>query len=304
MNKCKGCGIILQSQDNQLPGYTKIIDNDYCERCFKITNYNEHKLLNKQINNNELIEEINKLNMSTLFLVDLLSLNKKNIKLFKSIKGNKMLVITKMDIIPKNIDLFKLEKRIMNEYQIDDLIFYSSLNDFGKKHIIDYINFYHTVLIAGPTSSGKSTLINHLFNSNLTVSNYKNTTQDFITINVDKNIIVDVPGFNDDEMIDNIKQKGFIKPCIIKLKKEYELQIDSYILTFDQDVNITTYLYSSCVIKTRKNINKYNHQLRMDKRSDLIINNLGFIYLKNDCNISINNLNGVEVRNSIIGGLL
>ena len=40
MNKCTGCGIILQIVDKTKPGYTLKIDNELCERCFKIKHYN------------------------------------------------------------------------------------------------------------------------------------------------------------------------------------------------------------------------------------------------------------------------
>ena len=63
MKKCKGCGTFLQSDSIDLEGYTKTQENDLCERCFKITNYNEYQVINK--NNNEFIkilEDINKTN--------------------------------------------------------------------------------------------------------------------------------------------------------------------------------------------------------------------------------------------------
>lgn len=304
MNRCKGCGIILQNTDINMPGYVNDINKEYCQRCFKITNYNDSKIASKKIDNNELIDKINECNMPTLFLVDMLNLNSKNIKLYESIKNEKMLVITKMDMIPKNIDLFKLEKRIISIYNVKDLIFYSSLNDFGKRHIIDYINYYHNVLIVGPTSSGKSTLINHLFNSNLTVSNYKNTTQDFITLNIDDNVIVDVPGFNDEDMIDNVKQKGFIKPVIMNMKKGYDLIINDYVISFNKDSNITLYLVNNTLIKTKKTLNSNTNKLNIKERSDLVINNLGFIYFKETNNITINKLDNIETRISIIGSTL
>ena len=39
MNKCLGCGTLLQNTDSSLEGYVKDLNNKYCERCFKITHY-------------------------------------------------------------------------------------------------------------------------------------------------------------------------------------------------------------------------------------------------------------------------
>ena len=50
MNKCIGCGSILQSDDNNKIGYTTNINNRLCERCFKIKNYNDYKLVSKSNN--------------------------------------------------------------------------------------------------------------------------------------------------------------------------------------------------------------------------------------------------------------
>jgi len=41
MSKCAGCGILLQNDDALKEGYTKNLDNKFCERCFRIKNYKE-----------------------------------------------------------------------------------------------------------------------------------------------------------------------------------------------------------------------------------------------------------------------
>ena len=47
MNKCIGCGVILQDKFEQKLGYTKNIEAKYCERCFRIKNYSDYKLVDK-----------------------------------------------------------------------------------------------------------------------------------------------------------------------------------------------------------------------------------------------------------------
>ena len=44
MNKCTGCGAVLQNIDTTKEGYVVNLDNKLCERCFRIKNYNEYFL--------------------------------------------------------------------------------------------------------------------------------------------------------------------------------------------------------------------------------------------------------------------
>ena len=41
MKKCIGCGVELQMEDIKKPGYIKDINQDYCQRCFRMTHYND-----------------------------------------------------------------------------------------------------------------------------------------------------------------------------------------------------------------------------------------------------------------------
>ena len=43
MNKCIGCGSILQDTDKNKDGYVLDINDKLCQRCFRIRYYNEYK---------------------------------------------------------------------------------------------------------------------------------------------------------------------------------------------------------------------------------------------------------------------
>ncbi|NMA51257.1 MAG: GTPase RsgA [Mollicutes bacterium] len=282
MIKCKGCGITL--------------DNDkykFCQRCFKIKNYNNHEIESIIIDNDTLLKNINKKKVFTLFLCDFLSINKKNVSLYNKITNEKIFIVTKMDTIPKNINIDKLANNIVNIYKINDMMYFSYKNGFGKNEILNLIKD-RKVLITGPTNSGKSSLINYLFNTDITVSNYKNTTQDFINIGN----IIDAPGFNDDNLYDNIKQNGYIKPRTINIKKGYELIIEDIIISFLKDSKITLYIPDNILAKTKKSLLKPSTALNIVDKSDLVLNNMGFIYFKEKSTISCN-IN-MEIRKSII----
>lgn len=287
MNKCAGCGCKTNS------------DQKLCERCFQIKNYNRHDIKSVDIDNDMLLSKINSKKMLTFFLCDFLSLNKKNIALYNKISNQKVFVVTKMDNIPKNIKLNELEKNIKSVYEIKDILFVSIKNNFGISELKNKI-YDNKVLICGPSNSGKSSLINYLFDSDITVSNYKNTTQDFIEINSEYGSIVDVPGFNFEDTYDKIKQNGLIKPRIINLKNGYELIVDNYVFSFDRDVNLTVILPNNILTKTRKIINICENKVSLSGKVDVLVNNLGFIYIKESCIMNCNKV--LEVRNSVIGG--
>ena len=38
---CKGCGIVLQNEDDKALGYVPNLEADYCQRCFRIRHYGD-----------------------------------------------------------------------------------------------------------------------------------------------------------------------------------------------------------------------------------------------------------------------
>ena len=111
MNKCKGCGILI---DN----------NDLCERCFRIKHYNDYKVVSKT--NNDFIpilENINKTNDLVLLVVDLFNIGDLSI-IRKYLKNDILLVLTKRDLLPKSVSISKLDNydyKIINDGSLQDL---------------------------------------------------------------------------------------------------------------------------------------------------------------------------------------
>ena len=99
---CIGCGIILQNNDKNELGYTPNLEKDYCMRCFKLKHYGEN--INKKVtfDNKELIKNINDFHCFTLFLTDFINISEEVLNVYKKIKTNKCLVITKKGLLPKN----------------------------------------------------------------------------------------------------------------------------------------------------------------------------------------------------------
>jgi len=293
MNKCVGCGIKLQNKSKDSLGYTPNLDNKYCERCFKLIHYNQNKEVSN-LDNKDIINKINKLKYFTIFITDLLSINKLVIDTFKSIKNDKVLIINKCDIIPNNLKLEHIEENIKNSYNIkEDVFFISAKKKMYLNNIIKLIEEHNNVIFCGETSSGKSTLINNLLDSKLTTSKFNNTTLDFIKLKYLDYTIYDTPG-----IIFNNIEKDY-NNIIIKNK---EIN-DNYIINID-DLKIKTNGILTFYIMNNSNIISKKDDTILDKKyivkdkSDIVIPN-GFIYVKKGLTIYSNK--ELEIRNSIIG---
>lgn len=300
MTKCVGCGIKLQNKNVNEVGYTPNLNNELCERCFKLKNYNI--LTNKgiNINNDKLINKINELNTCVLFLVDFINLDSEVIDAYKKIKSKKILIITKADIIPKNIKYQKLIQNIKNIYEIkEDLILTSSKTKLNIKTITKICLEEKNICLAGFTNAGKSSLINALVGSDITVSKKSNTTQDFIKLNVDGISIYDAPGFMSNINRENIP-RSIIRPITYQFPSKHYLLIQDIKLNILEDSNFTIYVGNEANIIRRKENENVECKIIVPKNSDVIIKGFCFINFKNTCMISLNTKD-YEIRPSIVG---
>ncbi len=300
MTKCVGCGIKLQEKDKNELGYTPNLNNELCERCFKLKNYNI--LTNKGINidNDKLINKINELNTCVLFLVDFINLDSEVIDAYKKIKSKKTLIITKADIIPKNIKYQKLIQNIKNIYDIkEDLILTSSKTKLNIKTITKICLEEKNICLAGFTNAGKSSLINALVGSDITVSKKSNTTQDFIKLNVDGINIYDAPGFMSNINRENIP-RSIIRPITYQFPSKHYLLIKDIKLNILENSNFTIYVGNEANIIRRKENENVECKIIVPKNSDVIIKGFCFINFKNTCMISLNTKD-YEIRPSIVG---
>ena len=45
--KCQGSGVLLQDENILQEGYTTSLENDICQRCFRMKNYGEYQMVAK-----------------------------------------------------------------------------------------------------------------------------------------------------------------------------------------------------------------------------------------------------------------
>ncbi len=72
--RCQGCGVLLQDENVLQEGYTTNLENDLCQRCFRMKNYGEYQVITKS--NEEyikILEEVGKTKDLVLYITDLLN---------------------------------------------------------------------------------------------------------------------------------------------------------------------------------------------------------------------------------------
>ena len=231
----------------------------------------------------------------TIFITDLLSINKKLIDVFKSIKNDKILVINKCDIIHNNLKLEHLEENIKNSFNLnEDICFISAKNKLYLNNLINIIEERKNVILCGETSSGKSTLINTLIGSSLTTSKYSNTTLDFIKLKYLEYIIYDSPGIVINE---NKKNVDKISISTKQIKDDYTISINK--LKIKGNANLTFIISHDLLINSKKDKNNLTYKVNIDKPSDIELEDGGFIFVKKPCVLESNFK--LEIRDSIIG---
>lgn len=247
IKKCKGCGSVLQSENPLEMGYVTNIEQDYCKRCFRLTHYGDDTLLKlKEVKSKEvldiyeeykdclfvlIIEAFDALIMDTDYLLDI----------FKNKKV--LLLINKIDLLPKNITEEKIEKLFISvlkktAYPNIKACLMTYKNDQTFKDL-----FYKTlaelktdkVVFAGRVNAGKSSLINKLIgNNDLTVSTYPGTTLLANELKIDNFTFVDTPGLNDLESfvnhLDSDKIKKLLPLKTIKARTYQAYSAQSYII--------------------------------------------------------------------------
>ena len=320
MKKCKGCGAFLQDSNDKFEGYTTNINNDLCERCFRIKNYNEYKLVEKNnIEFTDILKDINKTNDLVVLLVDLFNIPINLKEITEYLNNDILLVLTKKDIFSYKIPD---EKFLSYNYGINyiDSLVVSSNKNYNFDLLYEKINKYkksNKVYIVGYTNSGKSTLINKFVhnysknNINITTSNLPSTTLNTLEIIInDELTLVDTPGILDNNNIDvnllkKVIPKKEIKPITYQIHNKQYIYIEDIIKIESSDNNLTLYFSNNLKIERKYNDNKkiLNEKvIRVKKNEDIVISGVGFIKVTKNETIKISTKNDylIYTRRSLI----
>lgn len=307
MNKCIGCGSILQDTDKNKDGYVLDINDKLCQRCFRIRYYNEYK--NTIRDNNDYLKILDSINNDDLvvYVTSLLDIRLDYIDSFKNV----IVVLTKRDILPKSVKDEKLIKYIKSRYNPLEVIVVSSVKNYNIDYLFDTLRQYkkNNIYVVGTTNGGKSTLINKLiknYSDNdvvITSSMYPSTTLDKIEINILGLNIIDTPGlinkgsivnYIDNNLLKKITIKKEIKPKTYQLNGKGSILIED-LIRLDYDIKGTSMtIYVNNLVNIRF-LGKDNNKLlegkcnkfSLDNNKDIVISDLCFIKFTKNVNLNI-----------------
>ena len=306
--RCAGCGVLLQDENILQEGYTTNLENDLCQRCFRMKNYGEYQVVTKS--NEEYIEILKSVGETkdlVLYITDLLNLEK-NIEEIRTIIPNKMiLVLNKMDVLPKSVKEEKLKKYLANnDVNFEEIIVISTEKNYNIDYLLKRIKYFQTsknVYVVGHTNAGKSSLINKLIKNysdktqELTMSPLPSTTLNMVNIEINDHLnLIDTPGLVDKgsilnhvspEMVKKISAKKEIKPRTYQLRKNQSIIIEDLVrIDYVEGEKNSFTVFVSNDLKVRRLLNLFNNSELKDKNKitydvkydeDLVISGLGFI---------------------------
>ncbi len=321
--KCSGCGSVLQCTDPMRVGYIprEKKDNGVCVRCYKIRHYNQADLVSIPRGNDEVLEVVNKSLDFVVFMVDFININEDVINTYKKIKNDKLLVISKSDIIPKSIKRSTIINWLESCYGVSENILFLSTKKKLNINFLDKLFLKHRIIyLLGFTNAGKSTLVNDYISDKLdkelimTTSMIPNTTLDFNEIKFDGVKLIDSPGFtydltfyesNEVDLIKKMDSKKFISPITHQVKDITYLNLeDRFIISSNINNSLTFYMSNFLELKKIYNVDNYDYKkiiINVADNSDVVIKGIGFINVKKACELSIlsNYSELIEVRESM-----
>lgn len=306
--KCLGCGITLQDANLLQEGYTTNLDNDLCQRCFRMKNYGEYQVVAKS--NEEYIDilrDVGETKDLVLYVTDLLNLEK-NLGEIRNLIPNKMiLVLNKIDVLPKSVKEAKIIKYLESmNIHFDEVIVISANKNYNIDYLLKRIKYHQTsknVYVVGHTNAGKSSLINKLIKNysdktqELTMSPLPSTTLNMVTIEINDHLtLIDTPGLIDngsilnqvdEKMMKKISPKTEIKPRTYQLRKGQSIVIENLIrIDYVEGEKNSFTLFMSNDLKVKRLLNLFNNDDLYDKNKitynmkydeDIVISGLGFI---------------------------
>ena len=310
--RCRGCGVLLQDENVLQEGYTTDLDNNICQRCFRMKNYGEYQVITKSNDEYlEILKKVGETNDLVLYITDLLNLEKDISEIRNIIPNRMILVVNKKDVFPKSVKDEKIIKYI-ESYNIhfEEVIVISTLKNYNIDYLLKKIKIFQTtknVYVIGHTNAGKSSLINKLIsnysdkNQELTMSPLPSTTLNTVQIDINEYLtLIDTPGLVDngsilnhvsENMIKKISPRKEIKPRTYQIKKNQSIIIEDLIRIdyIEGDRNsFTVFVSNDIKVKRILNINNNNDLRNKNKitydvkyNEDLVINGLGFVKIIN-----------------------
>lgn len=286
---CSGCGIKLQDQNPKDLGYTPKIENNLCQRCFRLKHYGDTKVMDLHgVESEEVFKSIEKIPGKIVLMVDITDIES---TLFRGVRRhfsqrNLILVITKRDLIPITVSEQKILK-ILSEKVKEEAIevldailvsIYDQKSILNAKKILLKHAKDSNLLIMGYANTGKSSFLNHIVNTTFSVSPYAHTTLDIQSVPFGNHFIYDTPGIRMEasyfDFMDAKTQAQYsiskpLKPITHQLKGDQCFFIkDIADITISAGIGSTVTLYFSDQIDI--------HRTKADNRDNYQINHINY----------------------------
>ncbi len=330
--KCLGCGVELQDENMLLEGYTVNIENDLCQRCFRLKNYGEYQATTRTNEDYvEILDTIGKTKDLVVFVTDILNIEQDLFDIRKYLPNKILLVLNKRDVMPRSVKDEKIINYIKEKYDFFvDIVIVSSEKNTNIDELLRKIKYYQVtknVYVAGYTNAGKSSIINKLIKNysdseqELTISPLPSTTLNMINIEINEHLtIIDTPGLIDEGSITNYVEENMLKSIIPKKEikpKTYQIKEGQALLVGDllridyvkgERNSFTLYISNDIKVK-RINGYKHNDLKNLSKRTyqipfnqDLVIRGLGFVKMvyRGEIDIYLNQRVDTFLRDNLI----
>ncbi|KXG11356.1 GTPase Der [Anoxybacillus sp. P3H1B] len=235
MIRCIGCGVLIQTEDQNKIGYAPPAalekEEVICQRCFRLKHYNE--IQDVSLTDDDFLKILHGIGQSNALVVKIVDIFDFNgswlpgLHRFVGRNNPILLVGNKVDLLPKSVKYNKLVqwmKASAKELGLQplDVCLISAAKGIGIKKVMEAIEKHRSgkdVYVVGCTNVGKSTFINRLIKeatgkgSVITTSYFPGTTLDLIEIPLDDGaMLYDTPGImNQHQMAHYVDKKDLKK---------------------------------------------------------------------------------------------
>lgn len=289
--RCIGCGAFLQNQYPEQPGFTPKEGSTFCQRCFRLTHYDDLQFSMKTgIDQDEVLKKIHEMDALVLWVVDLFDFEASLLEGMNRHLFNKQIIVvgTKRDLLPDTVGNEKLARFVFGRckdlgIEIQGLVVTGKNIEEGKEEVLKAMQLAQgkDIVVVGMANAGKSTLLNSLMSEpSLTSSRYPGTTLDFNPLSIHGHTVYDTPGLMPrNSLLLHLKEKDLklvlpaksVKPVVFQIRGDQSFALAG-LARFDiiNATRVSAVFYSSNMLSIHRGKIEKADQLWQQHRGTLL----------------------------------